>query len=328
MGKGLALFALLGAVLVVVLTSGCTQLQGVIDNGPGVDGQAGELMFFAPLTPPEGTVGVPYPEYSFCEPISAGSGATCGALAGETTNPIGGTPPYSFSIEFGSGFLPTGMALELNGLLRGTPLLAGTYQFGVCANDGTTEDCQPVVITVNPAKEPVPKEPIDNEPDVVVDNGTVPPVTPPAPVAAAVTINGGSCAISGNNGYMDIKGTMCQLGSKYAAFYEVKTSGSMTGPEGSYLYVGAHPQMATTSGDVLSCGEWELDKLMNHCTRQEGSSAETAQWSYTARGYGEQVNVDPNMQETITAGVHDTDWRTENIEEKYVVSCPTVDYCH
>src|SRR3989344_4393654 len=69
--------------------------------------------------------------FSFCVPESSRSGATCGGLAGRTDSPVGGSPPYSFSKA--SGFLPPGMTLELNGLLSGSPTLAGTYNFKLCA---------------------------------------------------------------------------------------------------------------------------------------------------------------------------------------------------
>jgi hypothetical protein len=122
---------------------------------------------------------------------------------------------------------------------------------------------------------------------------------------------------------------MCQLGYDFASSYEVKASGYMTGPEGAVLYnIGTSPILATSSGDVLSCGEWEkyTSSRPYKCIRPKGSTAETAQWSYTTYGYGEQADVD-DLKVTLTAWVNDQDYRTKDPEATYVVSCPSVDYC-
>ncbi|MDO8482884.1 MAG: putative Ig domain-containing protein [bacterium] len=93
------------------------------------------------------TVGESY-EFHFCEPPAAISGATCGGLAGATTDPRGGRPPYSFIKK--SGFLPPGMALELNGTLKGTPTQEGTYNFKLCAKDlYGGEGCQNLAVIVS-----------------------------------------------------------------------------------------------------------------------------------------------------------------------------------
>ncbi len=105
-------------------------------------------MFLPAAVLPEAKLGAPF-DYTFCIPDLARSGATCGALAGKTVDPIGGTPPYSFSVQFGGGFLPPGLALEQNGLLRGTPTLIGRYTFGICAKDQLEERCQTVSIVVS-----------------------------------------------------------------------------------------------------------------------------------------------------------------------------------
>ncbi|MEW6748990.1 MAG: hypothetical protein AB1295_04760 [Candidatus Micrarchaeota archaeon] len=64
------------------------------------------------------------------------------------TNPIGGRPPYS--IVYGSGLHPTGINLLPNGLFNGSPAIAGTYDFEVCARDGFgTSDCEQVRMVVD-----------------------------------------------------------------------------------------------------------------------------------------------------------------------------------
>jgi len=106
------------------------------------------INFRLPAELPEAEVGTSY-SYSVCQPDSARSGATCGNLAGATTDPTGGDQPYSFSVEFGAGFLPTGIALELNGLLRGTPTRSGDYTFGICVKDINDQQvCKTTSITV------------------------------------------------------------------------------------------------------------------------------------------------------------------------------------
>ena len=78
---------------------------------------------------------------------------------------------YTFGIDtLANGVLPTGMTIDLNGNLSGTPFatgrtdsnghqIANTYTFGVCATDtftrATTSPCPQAAITVNPAAPPV-----------------------------------------------------------------------------------------------------------------------------------------------------------------------------
>jgi hypothetical protein len=81
-------------------------------------------------------------------------------------------PPsrYTFGIDtLANGVLPTGMTIDLNGKLSGTPFatgrtdingqqIANMYTFGVCATDtftrATTSPCPTTSITVNPAAPP------------------------------------------------------------------------------------------------------------------------------------------------------------------------------
>jgi hypothetical protein len=135
-------------ILSVVILSGCTGQQVPTPTATPTPTPPSEKIIFSPLAELTDATAGSYYEYSFCKPNSSISGATCGGLAGATTDPTGGNPPYSFSVEFGAGFLPPGLALELNGLLRGTPTLPGTYTFGICASDGKDEDCATTSLTV------------------------------------------------------------------------------------------------------------------------------------------------------------------------------------
>ncbi|MFH0829980.1 MAG: S8 family serine peptidase [Candidatus Aenigmatarchaeota archaeon] len=131
-------------------------LAGNPNGGGGVTPPAGSITFTGPslLTATKGGVF----SYSLCKPDVAGPGATCGGLV-QATNPTGGSPPYSISISSGGGFLPPGITLNLNGLLKGTPTTKGNYPFRVCARDGAgLEGCTNVVINV---EEAVPVQPTE-----------------------------------------------------------------------------------------------------------------------------------------------------------------------
>jgi hypothetical protein len=80
-------------------------------------------------------------------------------LCGSTsTNPSGGTPPYTFELGTAGGFPPIGMHLNLNGTLTGTPSVAGTSNFVVCAVDlARSSKCDTVQFTVDsPSTTPPP----------------------------------------------------------------------------------------------------------------------------------------------------------------------------
>jgi hypothetical protein len=47
----------------------------------------------------------------------------------------GGSPPYHFAIQPGSGSLPDGLTMSSDGIISGTPTTAGTSAFTVCAYD-------------------------------------------------------------------------------------------------------------------------------------------------------------------------------------------------
>src|SRR3989338_925551 len=123
-----------------------------IPSGPAVISES-KIFFEGPQQALQGTVDKEF-SYSFCRPESAVSGATCGALAGATSDPINGKPPYSFTQGFSAGLLPPGLALNLNGILEGIPTLEGVYDFEVCAKDSSgSEDCRVIVFIASKEEE-------------------------------------------------------------------------------------------------------------------------------------------------------------------------------
>ena len=104
-------------------------------------------------------VGVPY-TYSFCqqEPAVTLTSDLCGGPFDYSINPIGGEPPYHFTKDIGGGFPPFELQLNLNGLLTGTPTIAGpAISFSVCAIDlDGQQKCRETSLTVNPVESPPP----------------------------------------------------------------------------------------------------------------------------------------------------------------------------
>jgi len=123
-------------------------------SGKPIPGAGSKIVFVGPPQTLPAKVGEDF-IYSLCQPGLFEAGATCGGLK-PATNPSGGNPPYSMSIKIGGGFLPKGIALNLNGLLLGMPTTEGNYPFTVCARDWSgDEGCANVVINVAPAPPPV-----------------------------------------------------------------------------------------------------------------------------------------------------------------------------
>ncbi|HLC45396.1 MAG TPA: putative Ig domain-containing protein, partial [archaeon] len=109
--------------------------------------QPQELMFSPPATLPLASVGVEY-FYSFCKPDRTLASDLCGSSVFPSTDPVGGSAPYHFQID--SGFLPFGLSLNLNGLVTGTPTVAGTSVFSVCAVDlQASQVCEEVELEVS-----------------------------------------------------------------------------------------------------------------------------------------------------------------------------------
>ena len=117
-------------------------------GSPGTS-QLGGPIVFNPLTQFQVTLGDTL-EYSFCQPATARTSDLCTAAA---TNPTGGQPPYHFQLGSG-GFLPFGMTLNLNGLMKGAPNAVGQTSFSVCAVDlAGLSACRTIAIIVNPKQQ-------------------------------------------------------------------------------------------------------------------------------------------------------------------------------
>lgn len=64
----------------------------------------------------------------------------------------GGTGDFHYQLDTFGGFPPLGITLGPNGVFAGTPSVAGTANFRVCAVDSSGRQlCQGIAITVNPA---------------------------------------------------------------------------------------------------------------------------------------------------------------------------------
>ena len=89
---------------------------------------------------PDATVGV-HSSYEFSELIS---------LLGPESS---ASPAiYTYYLGSGVGFPPMGLILGIDGVLKGTPTVAGTSKFQVCVKDvGGRSTCRTYSLTVNPA---------------------------------------------------------------------------------------------------------------------------------------------------------------------------------
>ncbi|MBN1859857.1 MAG: hypothetical protein JW840_00190 [Candidatus Thermoplasmatota archaeon] len=130
----------------ILFLSGCMQQQ---DQSPDT---SSPLQFTVATPLPDARVGEFY-RYSFCKPDCLDENDLCGSDANPSTNPAGGSNPYHFQLESGSGFPPIGLVLHPNGLLEGTPGIAGEKTFTVCAVDlGGNQCCVPVSLNVLEAR--------------------------------------------------------------------------------------------------------------------------------------------------------------------------------
>lgn len=184
-------------------------------------------------------VGYSY-DISFCVPESARSGATCGGLAGDTSTPVGGSPPYS--LVKGSGFLPPGMSLELNGLLSGAPTTEGTYNFQICAKDlKMNQGCQSYTLVVKKEE----TSPVSTSNDYTTDNSSDPPLPPAKEEVLMPVISSFECTrlalysgsvLLGEGGY----------------YFTVRATGHAGGPVGTSFGFGSNEDLR-----LSSCGSWD-----------------------------------------------------------------------
>jgi hypothetical protein len=133
-------------ILGILCLSGCTDQQTQ-------NSDTSSLVQFTTASPlPDARVGEPY-SYSFCKPDCLDENDLCGSDANPSTNPSGGSGPYHFQLESGSGFPPIGLVLYPNGLLKGTPGMTGEKTFTVCAVDlGGHQCCVQVSLNVLEAR--------------------------------------------------------------------------------------------------------------------------------------------------------------------------------
>lgn len=234
----------------------------------------------APANPPQGNeillgegdfspayVGQFY-KISFCQPESARSGATCGGLTGDTQNPVGGSPPYSFVKS--SGFFPPGMSLELNGLMTGAPTTAGTYNFNICAKDlQMNQGCQDYVLVVNN---------VVNERE---SNGVMPGNTN----QASVVIDSVSCEVIGTDPIFN------------DPLYQLIVSGTVSGAIGDVMSVHFNPfgsgpgqgRTTTSSWHMTGSGEY------NDLTRDAGDPPATSWKVVQVQGPGGNIQISATL---------------------------------
>jgi hypothetical protein len=133
-------------LIILIMLSGCTDQQNQPENG------SSPVQFTVDEQLPDARVGEPY-KYSFCKPDCLDENDLCGSDANPATNPTGGSGPYHFQLEAGSGFPPVGLVLYPNGLLNGTPGMTGEKTFTVCAVDlGGHQCCVQVALNVLEAR--------------------------------------------------------------------------------------------------------------------------------------------------------------------------------
>lgn len=208
------------------------EIANALASGKTPSVKGGKIVFIGPAQPLPAKVGEEF-IYSLCQPGLFEAGATCGGLV-PATDPTGGEPPYSMSVKIGGGFAPTGIALNLNGLLLGTPTKEGNYPFTVCARDWSGEEgCTNVIINVAPA--------------------------PPPPAPVETTYSG---SFSGNGQYDKYDG--CSFSDGF--------SGTMTmriteGADGSVSGT------ATISGTFTSTALGQPDKCLNSQVSMNGNAA-------------------------------------------------------
>jgi len=138
------------SVIGICVMLGCLSLGGCTTQPD--QNTASPVQFSVDVSLPDARVGEPY-SYSFCTPECLDENDLCGSDANPSTNPTGGSGPYHFQLESGSGFPPIGLTLYPNGLLKGTPRIAGETTFTVCVVDlGGHQCCVQVSLSVREAR--------------------------------------------------------------------------------------------------------------------------------------------------------------------------------
>lgn len=238
----------------------------------------------------------------------------------EEMKPTGGNPPYTFFLGSGIGFPPLGLALYTTGELSGTPSAESKSKFQICVKDiGGDYDCQITTMTVGPA-----------------ENANVPPIVPTEPVPsdadskAQVTISDGTCVISGL--YEGGNPAAKREGWRFARYYKVTVSGTVSGPVGTTFMFRPTPVLPNARTPTeFSCGSWYKSEYVRNCERMEGST-EATQWSHSVETYGEVLNNlnDVNniqVEITVTAGKGYSElYEGKGDTKTLVIKCPLVTY--
>jgi hypothetical protein len=141
-----------------------TITSGASGNGAGTIGfsvaeNTGQQRIMNITLTPQGGAGVvitvtqaaPPPPIVWTLPAIAA--ATVGTnYAQNIATATGGTGDFHYQLDTFGGFPPLGITLGPNGVFGGTPSVAGTANFRVCAVDSSGRQlCQAMTITVNPA---------------------------------------------------------------------------------------------------------------------------------------------------------------------------------
>jgi hypothetical protein len=136
------------SVSIVVLFIAVVFMSGCADQRNQIPEPSSSVQFIALAQLPDAKVGEYY-SYSFCKPDRTDENDLCGSSVNPCNNPNGGNEPYHFQLDSGSGFPPFGLTLYPNGLLMGTPTIAGEKIFTVCAVDqGAHQRCVQTALNV------------------------------------------------------------------------------------------------------------------------------------------------------------------------------------
>jgi len=298
----------------------------------GCGASSDPISFFIPDKLPDAVVGKSYDgTYSFCDPAPNGVNALCDGKD-PTGNPFGGNAPYHFTLEPGVGFPPIGMKLELNGLFTGTPSNSGISEFTVCAVDlSASQECKKTSIIVHDsAKLTVNKE---GSGTGVVSNkeincgdkcsesyeiGDSVSLSAKADEGSTFDKWSGECTgqyycsfkmtkdteVTASFSKFDlvIESATCKYigpssGGQYNE-YEVKLSGTATGPESSSIKF--YNNLNVIFPIEQDCGDWE------RCRAKGGSDSTSWSKSYTFISSQKPFNYEPGVAILDRDSIHKT----------------------